>query len=135
MIYRCNYGVLKTNRNNPEFNISEIYLEVEGNYLMCVSVKTNKEFKYMGILNVTLCESYEALTRFVISQQIVWDKLREVLEGYLGIDEKIKSPFTRFNINLPWKNNLKFRVRKELDKLNREMNIRKNKYTIEGGEW
>ena len=49
--------------------------------------------------------------------------------------KKIKSPFTRFNINLPWKNNLKFRVRKELDKLNRKMNIRKNKYTIEGGEW
>lgn len=101
---------------------------------MYVSVKTNKEFKYMGILNVTLSETHEALTRFVISQQIVWDKLREVLEGYLGINEVIKSPFTRFNINLPWKNNLKFRVRKELDKLNREMNIKKSKYNIEGGE-
>ena len=134
MKYKCEFIIAHTDYSKlkSEYNISDIYFTANNNLLMIISVYSDNNWKYININKITVLDKYEALTRFVIGQQIVWDKLKELLQGYLGIDPNIKSPFTKFEIELPWKNNLKQRLKKEIDKINRELNINKNKYEIKG---
>lgn len=136
MKYKCAFVVNYTNRQKIkyDYNLSNISLYANDMLLINIEVFSNDKWEYIKMNKIIMINKNEALTRFVISQQLVWDKLKEVLQGYLGIDPDIEHPFTRFEIDLPWKNNLKQRLRKEIDKINRELHIKKNKYHIEG-EW
>ena len=132
MKYKCEFDLWYTDSTKSDYNLSSIYLEVNELPILCIRVKTSKEWEYIGMDDITIFNEYEALTRFIIGQKIVWDKLKEVLQGYLGVVPDMKHPTIRFEIDLPWKNNLKQRLRKEIDKVNRELSIKKNKYHIKG---
>lgn len=134
MKYKCAFVVNYTDRQRMkyDYNLSNISLYANDILLLNIEVFSNDKWEYIKMNKIVMINKNEALTRFVISQQLVWDKLKEVLQGYIGIEPDIKHPFTRFEIDLPWKNNLKQRLRKEIDKINRELHVKKNKYHIEG---
>lgn len=133
MKYKCAFVINYTDRQKIkyDYNLSNISLYANDMLLINIEVFSNDKWEYIKMNKIIMINKNEALTRFVISQQLVWDKLKEVLQGHLGIDPDIKHPFTRFEIDLPWKNNLKQRLRKEIDKINIELHIKKNKYHIE----
>ena len=115
MKYKCAFVVNYTDRQKIkyDYNLSNISLYANDMLLINIEVFSNDKWEYIKMNKIIMINKNEALTRFVISQQLVWDKLKEVLQGHLGIDPDIKHPFTRFEIDLPWKNNLKQRLREK----------------------